>query len=556
VSLSRGNGITGPPRLQSLAAHRRAVTAIVEALAPYRNWYLDLSNERNLKDKRHTTFAELAELRALVRKLDAERLVTASHAGDASRDEVREYALTVGVDFLTPHRPRHAASAGQTEAKTGVYLQWLKELGRVVPVHYQEPFRRGFGKYDPTAQDFLADLAGARRGSAAGWCLHNGDQRDRGDGRPRRSFDLREGRLFEQLDAVEREVLGSLLAQTAAPARRTEVAIKGDAFHINGRPTYAGRTWQGKRVEGLLFNSRMVQATFDDLNPETRSLWAYPDTGKWDAERNVREFLAAMPEWRKQGLLAMTLNLQGGSPQGYSKGKQPWHNSALTEGGELRPEFMARFERILDRADELGMVVMLGVFYFGQDERLKDEAAVLRGLDGAVDWVLQRGYRHVLIEVNNECNVRYDHAILKPERVHELIERVKTRTRDGRRLLVSTSYGGGTIPRDNVVRSSDFLLLHGNGVSDPARIAAMVRQTRQVAGYRAMPILFNEDDHFDFDKPRNNMLASLDEYCSWGYFDPGKNDYADGFQSPPVQWRLTTPRKQAFFAKLREITGE
>ena len=120
----------------------------------------------------------------------------------------------------------------------------------------------------------------------------------------------------------------------------------------------------------------MVQGIFDDLNPETRPMWAYPDTGRWDPERNTREFLAAMPEWRRHGLLAFTLNLQGGSPQGYSKGRQPWHNSAITAEGELRPEYLGRLERILDRADELGMVVILGVFYFGQDERLKDEAAV------------------------------------------------------------------------------------------------------------------------------------------------------------------------------------
>jgi hypothetical protein len=339
------------------------------------------------------------------------------------------------------------------------------------------------------------------------------------------------------------------------PARKTEVAIRGDAFLVNGRPTYQGRTWKGQRVEGLLFNSRMVQGIFDDLNPKTRPLWAYPDTGKWDAERNTREFLAAVPQWRKHGLLAFTVNLQGGSPQGYSKGKQPWHNSAITDDGGLRPAFMGRLQRILDRADELGMVVILGVFYFGQDERLKDEDAVKRALDNAIDWVHDRGYRNVLIEVNNECNVRYDHAILKPERVHELIERVKQRKRDGRRLLVSTSYGGGTIPRENVVRGSDYLLLHGNGVSDPARIADMVRRTRKVAGYRPMPILFNEDDHFNFDRPKNNMLAALGEYCSWGYFDPGKNNYRDGYQSPPVQWGITTDLKRGFFTKVKEITG-
>jgi hypothetical protein len=63
-----------------------------------------------------------------------------------------------------------------------------------------------------------------------------------------------------------------------AVARQTTVAIQGDGFLINGRPTYQGRTWRGMRIEGLLQNSRMVQGIFDDLNPETRNLWAYPDT--------------------------------------------------------------------------------------------------------------------------------------------------------------------------------------------------------------------------------------------------------------------------------------
>jgi hypothetical protein len=200
------------------------------------------------------------------------------------------------------------------------------------------------------------------------------------------------------------------------------------------------------------------------------------------------------------------------------------------------------------------MVVILGIFYFGQDERLKDEAAILRAVDRTVDWLFDRGYRNVLIEVDNECDVeRYEHEILQPARVHELIERVKQRQRQGRRLLVSTSYSGGAVPRENVVRAADFLLMHGNGVGDPQRIAEMVRQARQVPGYRPMPILFNEDDHFDFDKPLNNMAAAVREYCSWGYYDPGANDYVDGYQSPPVNWGLNTERKRAFFAKVKEI---
>lgn len=340
----------------------------------------------------------------------------------------------------------------------------------------------------------------------------------------------------------------------APMGRKTTVEIRGDRFFVNGKPTYEGRTWEGRRIEGLLMNTRMVQGVFDDRNPETVARWAYPDTGKWDPERNTREFLAAMPSWRDHGCLAFTINFQGGSPQGYSR-EQPWHNSAFEADGSLRADYLSRMQRILDRADELGMVPIVGYFYFGQDQRLTDEAAVVRATDNATRWLLDRGYRNVLVEVNNECNVRYDHAILQPERIHELIRRVKEATRDGQRLLVSTSYGGGTVPRENVVRAADYLLLHGNGVSDPNRIADMVRRTRQVPGYRPVPLLFNEDDHFDFDKPWNNYSAAVSEYCSWGYFDPGKSDYSDGYQCPPVNWGLNTERKRGFFRLCSLMTG-
>ncbi|MBC8164707.1 MAG: hypothetical protein H7Y20_02410, partial [Bryobacteraceae bacterium] len=117
-------------------------------------------------------------------------------------------------------------------------------------------------------------------------------------------------------------------ALVPAASRKTEVSIRGDQFFINGRPSYRGRSYKGHKIEGLLMNSRMVQGIFDDRNPETVSKWAYPDTKKWDPERNVREFIAAIPEWKKHGLVAFTLNLPGGSPEGYSK-LQPWDTSGI-----------------------------------------------------------------------------------------------------------------------------------------------------------------------------------------------------------------------------------
>ena len=128
-----------------------------------------------------------------------------------SNEELQKYIVKVGVDFVTPHRPRDEKSPGQTEETTRKLLKEMEKLGRVVPVHYQEPFRRAYG-YEPEVKDFETDLWGALAGGAAGWCFHNGDNRNAKDGQPRRSFDLSSRRLFDQLDDVERKAVSRFAA--------------------------------------------------------------------------------------------------------------------------------------------------------------------------------------------------------------------------------------------------------------------------------------------------------------------------------------------------------
>ena len=209
VTLARSAG-----RLSEFDAHQRAVEVIVQALKPHRNWYLDLANERDVRDERYVSAAELKKLRALVRRLDPPRLVTASFGGhDLSKQDVQEALLTIGLDFLGVHRPRNAASPAQTEAQTRACLSLIKELGCLAPVHHQEPFRRGYGRWEPTADDFLTDVRGAIAGGAAGWCFHNGAQRSTPDNRPRRSFDMRQLRLFDQLDEEELKVVKAVASR-------------------------------------------------------------------------------------------------------------------------------------------------------------------------------------------------------------------------------------------------------------------------------------------------------------------------------------------------------
>ena len=123
--------------------------------------------------------------------------------------DIRDALEVAHLDFLAPHRPRTPESPAQTAEQTRQALAVMKRLNATAPIHFQEPFRRGYTNWAPTADDFLNDLRGAVEGGAAGWCFHNGSQRkgDGDGGQPRRSFDLSEKRLFEQLDEEERKVV-------------------------------------------------------------------------------------------------------------------------------------------------------------------------------------------------------------------------------------------------------------------------------------------------------------------------------------------------------------
>jgi hypothetical protein len=229
VTLMRSNGKSGVGRLTTSAGHRRTVETLVTTLKPHRNWFLDLANERSVPDARFVSFDELKQLRDTVKRLDPGRLVTASD-GDLGREDLIAFLRKVEVDFISPHRDRHAGSPKETEGQSRKYLLMMKDMGTVVPVLYQEPFRRGYSPRDwePAADAFSMDLKGARAGGAAGWCFHNGDQKDKAQGKPRRSFDLRQQRLFEQLDTEERAFLSSLLQKETRQSAGAKPGDDGD----------------------------------------------------------------------------------------------------------------------------------------------------------------------------------------------------------------------------------------------------------------------------------------------------------------------------------------
>ena len=204
VTMSHGNEPAPGDQTQHLACAK----TLAKELKPYRNVYIDVSNERDVGDARFVSVEDVGKLITAIKSIDPTRICTASGT-PGSRDDLGKF-LTVGkLDFIATHLGRDPGDPAKTVGRVREFIGWMKQLGRRVPIHLQEPFRRGYTPgWEPAVDDYFRDCTGAKIADAAGWCLHNGSNRNSSDHKPQRSFRMTDadGRLFDQLDEVERIV--------------------------------------------------------------------------------------------------------------------------------------------------------------------------------------------------------------------------------------------------------------------------------------------------------------------------------------------------------------
>ncbi|MBN1441662.1 MAG: hypothetical protein JXA90_03085, partial [Planctomycetes bacterium] len=282
-------------------------------------------------------------------------------------------------------------------------------------------------------------------------------------------------------------------------------------------------------AEGLLLNVRMVNATFEDRNPETCPKG-------FDPEKNTAAFIAKIPEYVACGVNAFTLCLQGGFP-----GYEGAINSAYEPDGSLRPGYMQRVARVIEACDRAGAVVILGCFYQRQDQILKDADAVRRAVAGTAEWIRSRGYTSILLEIANEFpHAGFDHKLIQDELEIRQLMQLARKTAPG--LLVSASSLGNGRTALPVATESDFVLLHFNGIDVDTiflRVATMSKFSKA--------LVCNEDDKTG-EKGAQALEGAVYSMCSYGYMNKQKNQYYpfefDGAaDDPPV------------YAKFKELSS-
>ena len=280
-------------------------------------------------------------------------------------------------------------------------------------------------------------------------------------------------------------------------AASTRVGIVDGRWHINGELTY-----RGAQAEGLLLNVRMVNATFEDANRPG-----------FDAEANTDAFIAHIPDYVAHGVLAFTLNLQGGTP-----GYEGAANSAFNPDGSLRSSYLKRVERVIEACDRHGAVVILGCYYQRQDQGLRDEEAVRVGVVNVVKWIRACGFRNVALEIANEFgHSGFDHRVLKDADGQVALIRLAKQTAPG--LLVSTSGLGDGAQHEAIAQAIDFLLIHFNWTrleDIPQRIASLKRYGK--------PIVCNEDQKTGEPGAKAAALCVANG-ASWGLMEEKVNQH-------------------------------
>ena len=258
-------------------------------------------------------------------------------------------------------------------------------------------------------------------------------------------------------------------------------------------------------------------------------------------------------------------NHKGGGPgKGYPN-PQPWIVSAFDfETGALSSAYSGRLDKILSKADDLGMVPIVQFFYWGQVSRFnKNNKAINASITNIVDFIISKGYSNILVDVANECTGgQYKGTILLcSDNMTTTITNIKgyIKSKTGKSNGDLGIYFGSSVnspPHDDLIGASDFVLMHGNGKST-TDMQNMINTVRNSTSYKAQPkpIVYNEDPNFDFSSSVNNMEVAVSNHASWGFYDQGTNDYKDGYQSPPTDWEVNTSDKQGFFAKVKEYSG-
>jgi len=353
-------------------------------------------------------------------------------------------------------------------------------------------------------------------------------------------------------------LMGVLMALNATSCTRAEtvVGISGKRFTINGSDTFtaaSGFPNAHPSIAGKVIMIKTPNCVFDDENypdqgsrenPYGNISWDYPD-GPWDPGRNTSEFIRNLPKWHAYGVRFINVNLQGNTPAGNSRSHR-WKVAPWNDDGSLKAEYADRLGRVLEAADGLGMVVLVGIFYPNQLANLPgtDDATIRKCILSAMAFLTETGHRNVLVEISHDSDhPAYKKTLASDDRMDEAISYAR-RVSDGRFLVGSDC--NARVP-DSLISAADFfMILSAN--EPPGKVGARISAVASKAGNK--PTFAREACS------TLSMERGMETGSGWAIYHQGANNYASGIQAVPTNWDpMSSPGKWNIAHQIAQVTG-
>lgn len=291
---------------------------------------------------------------------------------------------------------------------------------------------------------------------------------------------------------------GVLLAFVlAAPLPAGEMAsgsmlgprYKPDRFYVRQGSrwieTYSGSAYKGS-AKGKLMMIRLAQGVFADERLSEKP---------FDPDANTDRVIDALDEYRRHGVLAVGVALQGADP-GYAEdvngiarssaaadGSQGALISAFERDGSLKPEWMARLSRLIRAADERGMFVCVTYFSPNQDEALDGPQAIVDAARNITRWLIGNDHRNVVINVADGWDLErdaWDHVRFIPRNIAPLVIEIRDQFNGAAfSLPIGASTAETLSYPSSLARLCDVVMVRGGGYS----AARKGREAKRLAEY-------------------------------------------------------------------------
>ena len=291
-------------------------------------------------------------------------------------------------------------------------------------------------------------------------------------------------------------VFFGLLLSCTLPVSGIEIATgsmlgpryQQDHFYVrnhSGSPwtrTYEKGSFR-RKVRGSLAMLRVTQALYNDDWLKER---------QFDPAANTDQLIEQLDLYMQHGIGGLVVSLQGSDPgynsnvNGITRGpsadlgeKSGSLISAYNADGSLKPDWLARLDKLLNATNRRDLIVCLVLFQQQQDEALASPQMIMNAARNVARYLIARNARNVILDIADawdEQEDHWDHRRFIPRNLVSLIGIVREQFQEADFVLpIGASSSSGRMYPIPLSQLCDVVLLHGDGRSINQKMASAQR---------------------------------------------------------------------------------